>query len=930
VLKRLLLLLTGSLRRQLVVGMVAGLTLAMSLFVWDQTRRQQDVLVRQQTNQAIVLARSVATSGAVWVASRDYGGLQGIVESIAGYPDLTYAIVLDERGQVLAHTDASRIKSYLTELPKKAEVTVFEQAVNFTDVASPVMLAGHHFGWVRIGLDNTAIGAKLTEAAQSGALFALVGISLSCLLALMAGGFMTRRLGAIAKIADAVETGQTDLRVELNGDDEAACLARQFNHMLDALAYQSEKLKQGTAEIRALIDAIPDLIFTNHRDGTYLAVNAADPALLVTSPEDFLGRKLEDVLPQPVAELFMKAIADALDLREVQELTYSLCIDQREVFFEARVVAITQETVMSMVRDTTERKKAEDTLRRSANVFTHAREGIMITTAQGVITDINEAFTLVTGYSRDDVLGRTPHLLNSGRQSREFYDAMWHTLHERGHWSGEVWNRRKNGEVFAEIQNISAVCNDKGEVVEYVSLFSDITAIKLQQQQLEHMAHYDILTGLPNRILLADRLQQAMAQSLRRGQSVVVAYLDLDGFKAVNDAHGHDTGDQLLIAVTDHMKQVLRDVDTLARIGGDEFVAILVDMGDKRAIVPMLERLLKAASQTLELGALRLQVTASVGITFYPQAQEVDGDQLVRQADQAMYTAKLSGRNRYHIFDTAHDYSLRDHFRDIERIRLALSEHEFVLHYQPKVNMRTGTVVGVEALIRWQHPEHGLLTPSAFLPLIENDGLAIEIGQWVVDTALTQIETWQATGLDLAVSVNVGALQLQQDNFIEHLRSRLTAHPSVKPSRLELEILETSALEDVAKVSQLIESCTQLGVTFALDDFGTGYSSLTYLRRLRVAVLKIDQSFVRDMINNAGDLAILQGVIGLAASFKRQVIAEGVETVAHGSLLLQMGCELAQGYGIAKPMPAAQVPSWVAAWQPDPEWSRLPLSIDDE
>jgi diguanylate cyclase (GGDEF)-like protein len=474
------------------------------------------------------------------------------------------------------------------------------------------------------------------------------------------------------------------------------------------------------------------------------------------------------------------------------------------------------------------------------------------------------------------------------------------------------------------------VCNDKGEVVEYVSLFSDITAIKLQQQQLEHMAHYDVLTGLPNRMLMADRLQQAMAQSLRRDQSVVVAYLDLDGFKAINDTHGHDIGDQLLIAVTYHMQQVLRDIDTLARIGGDEFVAILVDVGDKHTIVPMLERLLKSASQAVQLGALRLQVTASIGVTFYPQAHEVDGDQLMRQADQAMYTAKLSGRNRFHIFDTEHDYSLRDHFRDIERIRLALAAHEFVLHYQPKVNMRTGTVVGVEALIRWQHPERGLLAPVAFLPLIENDGLAIKIGQWVIDTALTQIKAWQATGLDLPVSVNVGALQLQQDDFIDNLRTQLLAHPSVTPSHLELEILETSALKDISKISKLIESCTQLGVTFALDDFGTGYSSLTYLKILRVAMLKIDQSFVRDMIHNADDLAILQGVIGLAASFKRQVIAEGVETVAHGSLLLQMGCELAQGYGIAKPMPASEVPQWVATWQPDPEWSRLPMSIDEE
>ena len=357
-------------------------------------------------------------------------------------------------------------------------------------------------------------------------------------------------------------------------------------------------------------------------------------------------------------------------------------------------------------------------------------------------------------------------------------------------------------------------------------------------------------------------------------------------------------------------------------LGGDEFVAVLLDLKEVAAGVSMLGRLLAAAAKPMNVGELVLQVSASLGVTFYPQAQDIDAEQLLRQADQAMYQAKVAGKNRYHVFDANQDSSMRGYHESLERIRLALSHNELVLHYQPKVNMRSGQVVGAEALIRWQHPDRGLLAPSEFLPVIEDHPLAVDVGEWVIDTALTQIERWHEVGLHLQqVSVNVGARQLQQGDFVARLKSILAKHPQVNPANLQIEVLETSALSDMTQVSKVIEECAQIGVMFALDDFGTGYSSLTYLKRLRVALLKIDQSFVRDMLEDADDLAILEGVIGLAAAFKRQVIAEGVETIEHGTALLKLGCELAQGYGIARPMPGAEMPTWVAAWQPDDAWS---------
>ena len=694
-------------------------------------------------------------------------------------------------------------------------------------------------------------------------------------------------------------------------------------------------LQDSEQRYRTIIEWLPEPIGV-HRDGKVVYVNPAAVQVFGARTEcELIGRPIASLVhPESRAIALARAHTVASTGQPAPMVAQKyLRLDGGAIDVEVqatRIVFDGQDANLIAVHDVTARKQDDEKLQLAAKVFSHAREAIMITAPDGSIVDVNEAFTRITGYDRDEVLGKNPRLLSSGRQGKQYYATMWHSLRTQGHWYGEVWNRRKNGEVYAEMQTISAVRDSKGELQHYVALFSDITASKVHEEQLERIAHFDALTGMPNRVLLADRLHQAMAQSQRRGQHTAVAFLDLDGFKAINDHHGHDAGDELLIALATRMKQTLRDGDTLARMGGDEFVAVLVDLSDPGACVPMLSRLLAAAAQPVEVGGLTLQVSASLGVTFYPQAEEVDADQLLRQADQAMYQAKQSGKNRYHVFDAEQDRSLRGHHESLERIGRALADREFVLYYQPKVNMRTGQVIGAEALIRWQHPELGLLAPAAFLPVIEDHPLAIDIGEWVIDTALTQLEIWQLGGLNIPVSVNVGARQLQQEDFIQRLRTSLAAHPRIPPSQLELEVLETSALADVARVSQVIETCRELGMTFALDDFGTGYSSLTYLKRLPATLLKIDQSFVRDMLDDADDLAILDGVIGLASAFRREVIAEGVETIAHGELLMQLGCDLAQGYGIARPMPASTMPGWAAQWRPDPAWHNVPWLSREE
>jgi diguanylate cyclase (GGDEF)-like protein/PAS domain S-box-containing protein len=688
---------------------------------------------------------------------------------------------------------------------------------------------------------------------------------------------------------------------------------------------QKVKLEASARLSNAILCSTDDAVVSKSLNGIVTSWNLAATKIFGYTADEMLGHSVQVLLPpdrQDEERFILEKVRRGGTIDHFE--TVRVCKSGKRINVSVTISPIRDGSgkvigASKIARDITAQKLTDAHLRLTSRVFTATSEGILITNADGLIVDVNEAFTRITGYGRDEVLGKDPLTFRSGRQSHTVFRTMRCALMRHGEWRGEVWSRRKDGEAFSVLLSVSRVCEAKGAITNYVALFSDITPLKLQQERLEHGAHFDALTDLPNRLLLSDRLQQAMLNCQRHDQILAVVYLDIDSFKTINDTFGHSVGDELLVAVAHQMRGVLREGDTLARMGGDEFVIVLADLHGVEDCVQLVNRVLAACARPVPVGDSEQSITVSIGVTMYPN-DNVDADQLMRNADFAMYEAKRSGKNRFHLFDAAQDAEVKTRTSEQTRIEQALLRQELVLYYQPKVNMRSGAVLGVEALIRWNHPERGLLAPASFLPAIEKHPLSERVGAWVMAAAFKQLDAWGEAGLKLPVSINVSARQFLDQQFTPKLAALLAWHPRVDPAMVELEILETSALDDMNAVQKIITECHGLGVSFSLDDFGTGYSSLTYLRHLPVDTLKIDQSFIRDMLDDAGNLSIVKGVIGLAVAFNRTVIAEGVETEAHGVQLLAMGCELAQGYAIARPMPAEKVADWVANWRAPQSW----------
>ncbi len=559
--------------------------------------------------------------------------------------------------------------------------------------------------------------------------------------------------------------------------------------------------------------------------------------------------------------------------------------------------------LLGICRDITKDKQIEEDLRLAARVFEGSGEGILITDTELRILSVNKAFTQVTGYTLEEVRGKKPHIMASGKHDRKFYQDMWDSINSTGFWQGEILDKDKYGRIYPKLASISAIKGEEGTVTHYMSIFADISARKEAEKHIENLAYYDVLTGLPNRTLLHDRLGQLLAASHRDNQEFALLFLDLDRFKYVNDSMGHGVGDELLKAVALRLQGDIREGDTVSRIGGDEFIVLLRDT-DADSAARVADKMLKALEITFDIGDLQIATHASIGISIFPDNGN-EADTLIKHADAAMYRVKEEGRNNFQFFTPEMNFHANQLFSMEKDLRLALERNEFLLYFQPQLSLKSGKLCGAEALIRWQHPKNGFVSPADFIAVAEETGQILPIGEWVLRSACSQLAAWRQQGLPLfTMSVNLSIRQLRQPN-LGQLVASILAENGLQPADLELEITEGIMMEAPAAMT-ILSQLHELGVNLSIDDFGTGYSSMSYLKKLPVNKLKIDQSFVRDIISDENDASIVRSIIGLGHQFNLQVIAEGVETLEQLDFLHLGSCDEIQGYYFSRPLPALE------------------------
>jgi len=742
-------------------------------------------------------------------------------------------------------------------------------------------------------------------------------------LLLRANARMLRRL---AQATDAFRQGRLDTRMEVAGTLESRALAATFNDMagkVQSLVLSLRETQRLQSEqlhfTRQLIDALPLPVFVRDPQGAYLEVNRAWQRLFQPRPDASRSTPPAPYHPPELSPERAARLAQARD-NEIRIQPANRFPARDMAYYEAPFTTTSgaQAGTIGTLVDVTERRRAEEALRaekeRAEVTLASIGDGVITTGPSGCIETINEAAQLMTGFTADQAMGR--QLEDVFRLYEEHASRIASTAVDHGTRPGALQPVshdvliHRSGERYAIEYTASSIRMGHGPAVGRVVVFRDVTETRNLRHQISWHARHDALTGLYNRAALAERLTHAVFVARQRGLLLAVCMLDLDRFQAVNDAHGNRLGDRLLKETALRLGAFIHaPQDAVARMGGDEFVLLLGEQPDVAAIESRLGQLMQQLAAPYAIDDRVLRTTASVGVAVFPH-DDASPDTLLRHADQAMCQAKSQGRNQVHVFDVQRDHAVQTLHSRQTRVAQALRAGELLLHYQPKVNLRTGEILGLEALLRWQHPEQGLLGPQHVLPLIEDAELAVELGEWVLREALAQTRQWTGAGMPWEISVNITAPHFHRPDFVQRLQDILHTCPEVSPARLELEILETAALEDMQHMRHVMQGCQALGVRFALDDFGTGYSSLSYLKRLPAESIKIDQSFVHGILDDADDLTLVSAIVALAKALQRHVVAEGVETAAHAARLLELGCERAQGFGIARPMPAHEVLDW--------------------
>ncbi len=700
--------------------------------------------------------------------------------------------------------------------------------------------------------------------------------------------------------------GDYSTPVEVKSRDELGELAQ-------ALTLMSDGIRERENDLNTLIEHIPMMLFVKDASTLrFVRFNQAGEQLLGKSRNELIGHNDHDFFPKEQADFFTQKD------REVLASGITADIDEEYIdTHEGRRILHTRKVpilniqgqpryLLGVSEDITERKQSEEKIRQWAKVFDSTSEGIIITNLSGIIQDVNDAFTEITGFAKEEVIGHNPRLFKSERHDAEFYTLMWKTIMHTGSWRGEIWNRRKNGELFPLWETISTVYDENGQATHYVAVFSDISPIKETQEKLDFLAHHDPLTELPNRLLLNDRMQHAIDRASRMQTGIAVMFLDLDRFKVINDSMGHPAGDELLLEVSLRLHQTLREVDTISRQGGDEFILLLEDFVDTSSVLSSARKILQAFADPFHVAGRELIVTASLGISIYPE----DGNnttELIRNADAAMYRAKEYGGNQFWFY--TEDITRQAEKRvDMEQaLRDALAHGELELYYQPQVDLAQNRIIGVEALIRWDRPGTGFVLPGDFIPLAEETGLIIPIGEWVLYSACRQMQRWLHDGLELQrMAINISPVQISRSNLPELIEDALRT-TGLAPKHLELEVTEAVFMHDTDNTGKIFAQLDRIGVQLALDDFGTGFSSLSYLKNFRFDRLKIDRSFISGVLNKASDQSIANSIITLGHSLGMEVLAEGIETREQLQWLQERSCNEGQGYLFCRPVDASEI-----------------------
>lgn len=852
----------------------------------------------------------------LWNLSRQAGG--PLVESVMDDPRVVSIRVTDTQSNTV----------FLSALRSERRIG------SVSIVKKPVIYRGEEIGQVMIEFDTEHLVNKLKSDLQHMTLILLAQLGLSILLIMAI--LHSRFLRPIRELTDqATQLAELKLDGHFHWEraDEIGRLGRHLEWTRSELKRLFDELRTKTIALEADISRRREVeealrrsenkyreLFWSNLDG--IVISSLDGQVIDANPAflNLTSYSLEQIKLQNFWSL-VAAESEALERFNLDNkvLRFGYC-DEFEATYLNRFgnpVPVSVKTVAMrdsvgrihavwrMVRDISERRSAEERMQLAAKVFENTAEGIMITDADLRIRSVNRAFSDITGYTQQEVLGQKPSILASGRHDHAYYSQMWQQLNSFGHWQGELWNRRKNGEIFPEWLAINVVKNAMDEISHYVAIFSDQSERRAADERIQFLAHFDVLTSLPNRSHMHDRAALAIQNAARDNVRLALLLLDLDRFKTINESLGHSAGDALLQVAAERIKSVLGAGQTVARQGGDEFIVLLPAIVDPSEAAMVAESILQAFAPSVELHNHAISITPSIGISIYPEDGS-DFDMLVRNADAAMYHAKSFGRNSFKFYTA--DLNARAHeILAIEsQLRFALDRNEFVLHYQPQVEMSTGRIVGAEALIRWNHPALGLLGPNRFIEVAEERGFIVQLGNWVIREACRQLAAWRADGLPtITLAVNLSALQFRQHDLIATLERALAAN-GLPGNALDVEVTESVVMDDVDATMQTIYAIKRMGPQLSIDDFGTGYSSLSYLKRFKADKLKIDRSFVQDIPGDQDDSAIAKAIINIAQTLNMKVVAEGVETQEQWQFLLAEGCDLVQGYLLAKPLPARE------------------------